>query len=101
MNIIQANAATAESDEIDIERFHEEFESTIRNTRKEGINISLGDMNAKVGKGVVEHAVRDFGLGVRNDRGERLIEFCQEVDLNIMNIFVKLASRRLNTWKYP
>ena len=58
-------------------------------------------MNAKIGQGKVEDVVGGFGLGVRNKRGEQLIEFCQEMDITIMNTFFKLPPRRLYTWRSP
>lgn len=42
-----------------------------------------------------------FGLGCRNDRGDRLIQFCAEQNLAVMNTFFKLPKRRLYTWKSP
>ena len=56
-------------------------------------------MNAKIGQGKVDNVVVGFGLGVRNERGERLIKFCQEIDITIMNTFFKLPPRRLYTWR--
>ncbi|XP_030746820.1 uncharacterized protein LOC115875493 [Sitophilus oryzae] len=56
-------------------------------------------MNAKIGQGIVENVVGHYGLGVRNERGERIIEFCQQTDFTIMNTFFKLPPRRLYTWK--
>lgn len=101
LNIIQSYAPTSESNEQEIENFYEQLRAALKHTKKEEINIIMGDMNAKIGQGKVEDVVGDFGLGVRNERGERLIEFCQEMDITIMNTFFKLPLRRLYTWRSP
>jgi len=43
----------------------------------------------------------DFGLGIRNERGNRLVRFCQEQELVLSNTFFKLPLRRLYKWKSP
>lgn len=101
LNIIQSYAPISESNEQEIEEFYEQLRTALKHTRKEEINIILGDMNAKIGQGKIEDVVGDFGLGMRNERGERLIEFCQETDITIMNTFFKLPPRRLYTWRSP
>ena len=68
--------------------FYEQLSTALKHTKKEEVNIILGDMNAKIGQGKVEDVVGGFGLGVRNERGERLIEFCQEMDISIINTFL-------------
>lgn len=42
-----------------------------------------------------------FGLGVRNERGDRIIEFSEEKKIVTMNLFLKLPSRCLHKWKSP
>ena len=59
------------------------------------------DFNAKVGKRRFEHFVRSHGLGKRNDRGDRLIQFCESKDLCIANTFFQQPARRTYTWKSP
>lgn len=61
----------------------------------------MGDFNAKIGEGQLQDVVGQFGLGVRNDRGDRLVQFCQEESMVVMNTFFKLPPRRLYTWKSP
>jgi len=65
-------------------------------------NIVLtGDFNAKVGgAGGKETAIRGFGLGERNEAGERLIEVCDTNELRIMNTCFKKPKRRY-TWTFP
>ena len=61
----------------------------------------MGDLNAKVGNGRVGNTVGPFGLGIKNDRAERFVEFCQENDLVIANTWFKQHPRRLWTWEKP
>ena len=42
-----------------------------------------------------------FGLGVQNEAGQRLIEFCQEIVLVIVNTLFQQHKRRLYTWTSP
>ena len=44
---------------------------------------------------------RKFGLGVQNEAGQRLIEFCQENPLVIANTLFQQHKRRLYTWTSP
>ena len=45
----------------------------------------IGDWNAKVGSQEIPGVTDKFGLGIRNEAGQRLIEFCQENTLDIAN----------------
>ncbi|XP_055371845.1 uncharacterized protein LOC129605874 [Condylostylus longicornis] len=65
------------------------------------MNFILGDFNAEVGIEETRNVTGSFGLGNRNERGERLVEFCQEKRLQIMNTLFSLPPRRLYTWKSP
>ena len=42
-----------------------------------------------------------FGLGMQNEAGQRLIEFCQESELVIANTLFQQRKRRLYTWTSP
>lgn len=101
INIIQSYAPTSESSDQEIEIFYEQLQTALKYTKKQKVRFLLGDFNAKVGKGSVGNVVGNFGLGMRNDRGDRLIQFCQETDSVIMNTFFQLPPRRLYTWKSP
>ena len=62
---------------------------------------SYGDWNAKVGSQEIPGVTGKFGLGVQNEPGQRLTEFCQENALVIANTFFKQQKRRLYTWTSP
>ncbi|XP_072933758.1 uncharacterized protein [Epargyreus clarus] len=101
LNIIQLYAPTTEGSDEEVEEFYRQTEKLIRVTKKHDINIILGDMNAKVGRREVKGTVGKHGLGERNDRGDRLVQFCQDQNLVIMNTFFQLPPRRLYTWTSP
>ncbi|XP_055380706.1 uncharacterized protein LOC129611541 [Condylostylus longicornis] len=101
INIIQTYAPTADKTDEDVESFYNEVEELMKMTKKHEINIIMGDFNAKIGKSQVEKIVGPFGLGTRNPRGDRLIQFCTEQELKIMNTWFCLPPRRLYTWKSP
>ncbi|XP_037932530.1 craniofacial development protein 2-like [Teleopsis dalmanni] len=73
----------------------------MRLTKSHETNIIQGDFNAKVGRGEVQGVVGQYGLGERNDKGDRLIQFCQEYKLKISNTLFNLPPCRLYTWKSP
>ena len=61
----------------------------------------IGDWNAKVGSQEILEVTGKFGLGVQNEAGQRLTEFCQENTLVIANILFQQDKRRLYTWTSP
>ena len=61
----------------------------------------LGDWNAKVGSQETSRVTGKFGLGVQNEAGQRLTEFCQENTLVIANTLFQQHKRRLYTWTSP
>ena len=63
--------------------------------------IIIGDWNAKVGSQETPGVIGKFGLGVQNEAGQRLIEFCQENALVIANTLFQQHRRRLHTWTTP
>ena len=61
----------------------------------------IGDWNAKVGSQETPGVTGKFGLGMRNEAGQRLIEFCQENALVIANTLFQQHKIRLYTWNLP
>ena len=68
---------------------------------KKDVLFIIGDWNAKVGIQETPGVTGKFGLGVQNEAGQRLIEFCQENALVITNNFFQQHNRRLYTWTLP
>ena len=61
----------------------------------------IGDWNGKVGSQEIPEVTGKLGLGIRNEAGQRLIEFCQENALDIANTLFQLHKRRLYIWTSP
>lgn len=101
INIIQVYAPTADRPQDEIDDFYQQIREAIKYTKKYEVNLILGDFNAKVGLEITPGITGGHGLGVRNERGERLIDFCQEENFLVTNTWYKLPKRRLYTWKSP
>ena len=75
---------------------------TIYNSHpKKDVLFTIGDWNTKVGSQETPGVTGKFGLGVQNEAGQRLIEFCQENALVIANTLFQQHKRRLYTWTSP
>ena len=66
-----------------------------------GVLFIIGVWNAKVGSQETPGVTGKFGLGICNEAGQRLIEFCQENALVIANTLFQQHKRRLYTWTSP
>ena len=103
VTIIMAYAPTASSSEEEIETHYEVIEKAYTDSKSK-YKILIGDFNAKIGikeKEETYQSIGPYGIGVRNDRGERLIEFAEEHKLVIANTLFKKASNRYWTWESP
>ena len=84
--VIQVYAPTSNAEEAKVERFYEDLQDLLELTPKKDIFFIIGDWNAKVGSQEIRGVTGKFGLGVQNEAGQRLTEFCQEKTLVIANI---------------
>ena len=101
ITVIQVYAPTSNTKEAEVERFYEDLQDLLELTPKKDVLFIIGDWNAKVGSQETPGVTSKFGLGIRNEAGQRLIEFCQENALVITNIFFQQHKRRLYTWISP
>ena len=69
--------------------------------RRQGSRPSPWKWNAKVGSQETPGVTGKFGLGIWNEAGQRLIEFCQKNALVITNTLFQQHKRRLYTWTSP
>ena len=83
ITVIQVYAPTSNTEEAEVVRFYEDLQDLLELTPKKDVLIIIGDWNAKVGSQDTPGVTGKFGLGVRNEAGQRLIEFCQENTLVI------------------
>ena len=98
--VIQVYALTSNTEEAEVEWFYEDIQPFRINTQKDVLFI-IGDWNAKIGSQEIPGVTGKFGLGVQNEAGQRLIEFCQENALVIANTLFQQHKRRLYTWTSP
>ena len=93
MMVIQVYALTSNAEEAEVERFYEDLHDLLELTPKKDVFFIIGDWNAKVGSQETPRVTGKFGLGIRNEAGQRLIEFCQENALVIANTLFQQHKR--------
>ena len=101
ITVIQVYALTSNAEEAEVERFYEELQDFPELTPKKDILFIIGDWNTNVGSQETPGVTGKFGLGIRNEAGQRLREFCQENALVIANTLFQQQKRRLYTWTSP
>ena len=101
ITVIQFYTPTSNAEEAEVEWFYGDLQDLLKLTpKKDGVFI-IGDWNAKVGSQETPGVIGKFGLGVQNEAGQKLIEFCQENALVIANTLFQQHKRRLYTWTSP
>ena len=85
IRVIQVFAPTTNAEEAKVEWFYEDLQDLLELTPKKDILFIIGDWNAKVGSQEIPGVTGKFCLGVQNEAGQRLTEFCQENALVIAN----------------
>ena len=101
ITVIQVYAPTSNAGEVEVERFNEDLHDLLELTPKKEVLFLMGDWNAKVGSQEIPGVTGKFGLGIKNEAGQRLTEFCQENTLVIANTLFQQHKRRLYTWMSP
>ena len=96
--VIQAYAPTTNAKEAEVEQFYEDLQDLLELTSNKDVLFIIGDWNAKVGSQEARGVTGKFGLGIQNEAGQRLIEFCQENALVIENTLFQQHKRRLYIW---
>ena len=98
ITIIQVYAPTSNAEEAEFEWFYEDLQDFLELTPKKDVLFIIGYWNAKVGSQETPGVTGKFGLRIRNEAGQRLIEFCQENALAIVNTVFQQHKTRLYTW---
>ena len=98
ITVIQVYAPTSNAEEAEVERFYEDLQDLLELTPKKDVLFILGDWNAKVRSQETPGVTGKFDLGMRNEAGQRLIEFCRENAVVIANTLFQQHKRRLYTW---
>ena len=86
--MIQLCALTINTEQSEVERFYEDPQDLLELTPPKDVLFIIGDWNAKEGSQETPGVTGKFGLKIRNEAGQRLIEFCQENALVIANTLV-------------
>ena len=97
ITVIQVYAPTSNTEETEVEWLNEDLQELLELTPKKYVLSTTGVWDAKVGSQETPGVTGKFGLGMRNEAGQRLIEFCQQNSLVIANAFFQQHKRRLYT----
>ena len=105
ITVIQVYAPTSNAKEAEVEQFYEDLQDLSELTPKKDVLCIKGELNIKVGSQETPGVTGKFGLGVWNEAGQRLIEFCQENTPVIGNTLLQQQRRRLymdiTRWSVP
>ena len=101
ITVNQVYAPTSDGEEAEVERFYEDLQDLLELTPKKDVLFIIVDRDAKVGSQETPGVTGKFGLGIRNEAGQRPIEFCQENILVITNPLFQQHKRRLYTLTSP
>ena len=89
----------------EVEQFYEDLQDLLELTPKKDVPFIIGYWNAKVESQETPRVTGKFGLGIRNEAGQRLIEFCQENALVIVNTLPTTQEKTLHMditrWSIP
>ena len=103
--VIQVYAPTSNAKEAEVEWFYEDIQDLLELTPKKDVLFIIGDWNAKVGSQETPEVTGNFGLGIWNEAGQRLIQFCQENALVIANTLLQQHKKTLHMditrWSIP
>ena len=98
ITVTQVYTPASNAEEAEDERFYEDLQDLLELTPKKDVLFIIGDWNAKVASQEIPGVTGKFGLGMQDEAGQRLIEFCQENALVIANTLFQQHKRRLYTW---
>ena len=101
ITVIQVYAPNSNTEEAEVEQFYEDLQDFLELTSPQNVIFTIGNGNAKVGIQETPGVTGKFSLGVQNEAGQRLIEFCQKNSLIIANTLFQQHKRRLYTWTSP
>ena len=99
--VIQVYAPISNAEEAEVEQFYEDLQDLLELIPKKDVIFILGDWNAKVGSQETPGVTGKFGLGIQDEAGQRLTEFCQDNAVVIANTLFQQHKRRLYTWTSP
>ena len=101
IRVIQVYVPNINAEEAEVEWFYEDLQDLLELTPKKDVLCIIGDWNAKVGSQDIPGVTGKFGLGVQNEAGQRLIEFCPKNTLVTANTLFLQHKRKLYRWTSP
>ena len=99
ITVMQVYAPTSNAEEADVEWFYEDLQDTLEKTPKKDVIFIIRDWNARVRSQEIPGITGRLGLGVQNEAGQRLIEFCPENTWVIANTLFQQHKRITRTHK--
>ena len=99
--VIQVYATNSNAEVAEVEQIYEDLQDLIELTPKKDILFIIGEWNAKVESQEIPGVTGKFGLGVQNEAGQRLLQFCQDNTLVIANTLFQQHKRSLYMWTSP
>ena len=101
ITVIQIYSLTSNAEEAEVEWFYENLPYILELIPPKDILFIIGNWNAKVGSQKIPGVTGKFRLGVQNEGGKRLTEFCQRNTMDTANTLLQQHKRRLYTWTSP
>ena len=101
MIVVQVYMPTSAHDEEEIDDMYGSIEEVISKQKGTDHVVLMGDWNAVVGQGREGKLVGNFGLGKRNESGQKLVELCKRNKMMVTNTWFQQRKRRIYTWKKP
>ena len=101
ITVLQVYAPESNAEEDEVEWLSEDLQDLLELTPKKDVLFIIGDWHAKVGSNEIPGVTGKLDLGEQNEVGHRLIEFCQENTMVIINTLFQQHKRRLYTWTSP
>ena len=84
ITVIQVCAPTSNAEEGEVECFYEDLQNLLELTPKKDVLFIITDWNLKVGSQEIPGVTGKFGLGVRNEAGQRLTEYTDQENIQVI-----------------
>ena len=103
ITVVQVYAPTEDKTDEEKNDFYDQLSEVVRNVKRHDMLLLMGDFNAKVGQedGIWRDVMGVFGIGTRNNNGQRLLEFCAEHRLCVTNTIFNHKTEHKATWISP
>ena len=96
ITVTQVYALTSNAEEVEVEWFYEDLQDLLELKPKKDVLFIIGDWNAKVGSQETPEVTGKFGLGIQNEVGQRLIEFCKRTHCHSKHLLPSTQEKTLH-----